>query len=210
MARRWPILLSAVAALAAGCGAGTPGQGRLIDSVPIACAVGEPPGYFVPHPPDSPPALLGCARLGVSGKRVELSGNPERIGGTRHVCINPAYTGRGQDGLFIPAACVRPPLARLAMLGAGQPRQGVRGYAYVVWGTARASTSEVVARFEAGTARAAVFTVAPELARTLGEPPFGLFVLELPLAAACAPVTVLARDEAAERIPRRARLCRRS
>ncbi len=54
-------------------------------------------------------ALLGCARLGVSGKRVEFSGNLGDIDGARHACINPAYSGRGQPGLYIPAICALEP-----------------------------------------------------------------------------------------------------
>ena len=33
---------------------------------------------------------LACARLGVSGKRVEFSGDVERIGRRRHSFISPA------------------------------------------------------------------------------------------------------------------------
>ena len=81
---------------------------------------------------------------------------------------------------YIPALCaLAPPLSRFAVRDASRPRQGVRGYALVIWGTAGAST-EVVARFAGGTARAAIIKVSRELARTLGEPPFSLFVMELP------------------------------
>jgi hypothetical protein len=185
-------------------------QTRVIESTPAVCAVGERPGYFVPGPADGPPILLGCARLGVSGKRVEFSANLERIDGGRHACVNPAYSGRGQRGLYIPAICMlAPALSRFAVRDAAQPRQGVRGYAYVMWGTAGASR-DVVASFTGGRAQAAVFRVGPGLARRFGESAFSLFVLELPLSAACGPVTVAGEGpHASERIPPQTTLCER-
>lgn len=229
MARRWLGFFGALAlgVMLCGCaGDGSPRSGeardggpppqrprqiRLIESTLAPCAVGERPDYFVPGPADSPLALLGCARLGVSGKRVEFSGNLAHLDGERHVCVNPAYSGRGQRGLYIPAICkLEPPLARFAVRDAAQPRQGVRGYAYVIWGTAGAST-DVVARFTGGTAQAAVFRVGPKLARNFGESPFGLFVIELPLSAACATVTVAGKGpDATERIPPQPKLCERA
>lgn len=188
----------ALALTVSGCG-----HTRVIESRPVICAVGERPDYFVPGPADSPLALLGCARLGVSGQRVEFSAN--LADGARRACINPAYSGRGQRGLYIPAICaLEPPLSRFAVRAAGRPRQGVRGYAFVVWGTTGAST-DVVARFTGGTARAAVFEVPADLARDFGESPFGLFVMELPLSAACDEVTVT--GDATERISPRPELC---
>jgi len=186
-------------------------QTLLIQTTRARCGVGERPDYFVPGPEDGPLVLLGCARLAVSGKRVEFSGNLDDIDGARHACINPAYSGRGQRGLYIPAICaIEPPLSRFAIRDAAQPRQGVRGYAFVIWGTAGAST-DVIARFAGGTARAAVIKVPPELARNLGESPFSLFVTELPLSAACAPVTVAADgSDAIHRIPARTKLCERA
>ena len=186
-------------------------QAWRIETKPARCNVGERPGYFVPGPVDGRLALLGCARLGVSGKRVEFSGDLGDIDGERSACINPAYSGRGQRGLYIPAICaLEPPLSRFAVRDAAQPRQGVRGYGLVIWGTAGVST-EVVARFTGGTARALIITVTPELARNLGEQPFSLFVLELPLSAACAAVTVAGNGSGTtERIPTRARLCARA
>jgi hypothetical protein len=179
-------------------------------SVPARCEVGERPDYFVPHPQDSPLALLGCARLGTSAKKVEFSGHLDRIDGVQHTCINPAYSGRGQRGFFIPAVCPQRPLSRFAIRDAGQPRQGVRDYAFVIWGTAGASPSDVVARFDTGTARAAVFKVPSKLARSFDEPPFSLFVLELPVAAACGRVTVRRdKSDATERLPPRPELCGR-
>jgi hypothetical protein len=53
--------------------------------------------------------------------------------------------------------------------------------------------------------------VPPGLARNFGEPPFGLFVMELPLSAACAPVTVTGHGpDATERVPPRPKLCARA
>jgi hypothetical protein len=189
-----------------------PKQARLIESVPTRCDVGARPEYFVPGPADSPLALLGCARLGVGGRRVEFSGNLARIHGESHLCLNAAYSARGRRGFYIPAICkLDPPPSGFAIRGAGQPRQGVRGYALVIWGTAEASTSHVVARFNAGRARAAVFEVHAKLARKFGEAPFALFAFELPLAAACGSVTVHREgSDAWLRIPPRRKLCERA
>ncbi len=83
----------------------------------------------------------------------------------------------------------------------------MRGYELVIWGTAEAATSGVTARYNAGTARAAVFDVPS----SRGERAFSLFVVELPLAAASAPVTVVGEGPGAEeQVPPQARLCRRS
>jgi len=167
---------------------------RLIETKLAVCRVGERPNYFVPGPVESPLALVGCARLGVSGKHVEFSANLAALEGELETCINPAYSGRRRRGLYIPAICkLDPPLSRFAVRDAAQPRQGVRGYAYVVWGTAGAST-EVVARFADGTAQAAVMRVGRALARKFGESPFRLFVVELPVSGVCAAVTVAGTD----------------
>jgi hypothetical protein len=168
-------------------------SGRVIDSEAAPCGVGKRPGYFVPRPPDSPVAVLGCARLGVHGKRVEFSGTLARIDGELHSCVDPAYNGRGRRGVFIPSICkFQPPLSRFAVRDVAHPRQGVRGYAFVIWGTAAASTSEVVAHFNEGSVRAAVLPVRAPLARRFGEAPFNLFVVEIPLAAASARVVLRA------------------
>jgi hypothetical protein len=183
-------------------------QTAIVTTKPVRCDVGGRPDYFVPA--HTPPALLGCARLGVSGKRVEFSGDQGRIDGKFHLCINPAYSGRGQRGIFIPAICkLVPPVTRFAVHDADQPRQAVRGYAYVIWGAAGTST-DVVVRFAGGAAQAPVFRVGAKLARSIGESPFGLFVVELPLSAACAFVTVAGNGpDATERIPPQPRLCDR-
>ena len=68
----------------------------------------------------------------------------------------------------------------------------------------------VNARVARKAATAAVFTVPAERARRFGERPFSLFIVELPLRAACAPITVrVVRSEATERIRRRPKLCER-
>jgi hypothetical protein len=224
MPRRWLALLGPLLLIAGGCGGGersaagstradavTKPQAPRLETRPARCDVGGRPGYFVPGPVGGRLALLGCARLGVRGKRVEFSGNLDEIDGARHACINAAYSGRGRRGQFIPSICgLEPPLARFAVRAAAQPRQGVRGYAFVIWGTAGAST-DVTARFAGGTARSAVIDVPAPLARSFGEPPFSLFVMELPLAAGCAPVTVAGEGaDATERIPVQTKLCEAS
>ena len=193
---RWPAFAKALLALSpflGGCEGAEPSRRaeppRVIETVSARCNVGGRPAYFVPA--DSPAVVLGCARLGVSGKWVEFSGSLSRIDGERELCINPAYSGRGQRGFFIPSLCkLEPPPPRFAIRGASQPRQGVRGYGHVVWGTAPPGTSHVVARFNSGRARAAVFHVPSR--RAFGERPFDLFVVELPRAAACRPISVRA------------------
>lgn len=182
------------------------------ETLSAACAAGDRPDYFVPGA-DHPAALLvGCARLGVSRKRVEFNVNVSRIKGRSHLCVNAAYTGRGRRGFYIPALCkLDPPPARFAVRDVAQPRQGVRGYALVIWGTAPPATRAVRVRFGRAAAAAAVFTVPARLSRRFGEPPFSVFVVELPLQAACAPITV--RNEssrAIQRIGRSAPLCNRS
>ena len=145
-----------------------------------SCERGRAPSYFVPG---GDAAIIGCARLGVSGKPVELSANTERIGRTDQVCVNPAYRGRGQMGIYIPARCVSPAaLGELRIVAAEVPRQAVRGYELVVWGTAPASTRRVVAYHPGGRATAAVFRVRRG----------SVFVVELPVGAAGQPIDVRA------------------
>lgn len=182
-----------------------------IDSVRARCEVGARPDYWVPA--TTPPALLGCARLGVSGKRVEFSGHLARIDGDFHLCIDPAYGEGSQRGSYIPGLCkLTPPPQRFVVRSAQQPRQAVRGYRFVIWGTAPPGMTEVVARFNAGVAHAAVFKVPSNRAPwTFGERPFALFVVEVPLAAACDPVTLVgAGATAAARVARRPAICARS
>jgi hypothetical protein len=157
----WSALIAALALLGGG------------DSASARCDVGGRPEYFVPG---GDAVLLGCARLGVSGKRVEFSTNRARIDGKSELCINPAY-GRGR---FIPSLCKIDP-SRFAVRDAGQPR----GYRHVIWGTAPRETSRVTA----GYTRAAIFRSAR----------FAVFVVELPLAAASGPVTVTAEGSPHDR-----------
>jgi hypothetical protein len=120
------LALLALGALLGDCGAEKrPGAGRAFETMAARCDVGGKPGYFVPA--SSPPVLIGCARLGVSGKRVELSTSRDRIDGKPHTCVDPAY-GRGR---FIPGICVPDP-SRFAIRAASRPRQAVRGHAFVI------------------------------------------------------------------------------
>lgn len=177
------------------------------------CDVGGRPGYFVPKPEDSPIAIIGCARLGVSMKPVEFSANRERFRGRDDVCFNPAYQGRGQLGIYIPGTCVRTPLPRrLYVVRVEVPRQAVRGYRLVIWGTAAASTRRVTALYKGGETEAAVFTVRRPLARATGAArPFSVFVVELHREAACGHVILHAAGASSSgtsRVGPWRRLCR--
>jgi hypothetical protein len=83
-----------------GKAANTTGRSEPIKSTPARSDIGERPDYFVPGPARGPLALLGCARLGVSGKPVEFSGNLARLDARpaataiRHPLCRPATTGR--------------------------------------------------------------------------------------------------------------------
>jgi hypothetical protein len=128
---------AALAAVVAGCVDGGPATAPAADATTKArCDVGKRPNYFVPiSPKSSPLAVIGCARLGVSDKRVEFSANAEPIGRKNYLCLNPAYRGRGQLGIYIPASCTPNPVSRrLAVVSVEIPRQAVRGYGLVVWG----------------------------------------------------------------------------
>jgi hypothetical protein len=181
------ISLLALGALLGDCAAEErPAAKGVFETRPARCDVGGKPGYFVPA--SSPPVLIGCARLGASARRGELSRSRARIDGEPHVCIDPAYGG----GRFIPGIFLREP-SRSMIRDASRPRQGVRGYAFVVWGTAPADTTSVTARSGAGTARAAVFRASPN---------FAVFVLELPTSAACGRITVIASGGGRARLRR--------
>ena len=145
---RWRTLALAAATAIAGCGpeqsspsstneaiarAATRQQAGL-QTKPTTCAVGAQPNYFVPGPSNGSPMLLGCARPGVSGKRVEFSANLAHIGRRQHACVNPAYAERGRGGVYIPAICkLSPALTRFAIRDATRPQQGVSQYAFVIW-----------------------------------------------------------------------------
>lgn len=165
-----------------------------------SCAIGARPEYFVPG--DDPLVLVGCARLPLSGQLVEFSTNFARIDGAQHLCITPAYGG----GRFIPAICkLDPPVSEFAVRDAMHPRQGVDGYGYVVWGTAGGAQS-VVAHFDEGIARAARIAVPGEVGREYGAGRFTLFVVELPLSAACRSVSIEA-DGVTARIGPKSGVC---
>jgi hypothetical protein len=169
------------------------------------CEIGQRPQYFVPGPDaDEPIAIIGCARLGASGRPVEFSANAETIGRRRHLCINPAYRGRGQMGIYIPAVCLSNPVPNgLEVQDVRVPRQAVRDYGLVIWGSAPAATQEIVARQERDETAAAVFEVGPGLARAAGaRKPFTAFVAELDPDASCAPIFVSARGPSGMRTER--------
>ena len=160
------------------------------------CNVGGRPDYFVPGGNDGPFAIVGCARLGVSGKPVEFSADYERIAQQDVVCLDPAFRGRGQMGVYIPATCpADSTLRRFRILDAEVPRQAVRDYEFVIWRTAKPATRGVVATFEGGRASGAVFNVDQALASRVGASrPFSVFVVELPIAAKCASTELRARS----------------
>ena len=186
-------LIAFVVVIVAGCG-GHEGREVTVRTANATteshCNIGGRPGYFVPGGDDGPVAIIGCARLGASGKPVELSADYEPIGREGQVCINPAFRGRGQLGLYIPTACVRDPAARrLDVVSIGIPSQGVRDYGLVIWGTADASVRTVHAGYDGPETRAALFPVRRRLAHAVGATrPFGVFVVELHPRPACARV----------------------
>jgi hypothetical protein len=106
MSRRLGTTVAALLSLA-GC-SGEASIRSLNATEEAPCEIGQRPEYFVPGPDaDEPIAIIGCARLGASGRRVEFSASAETIGRASHVCINPAYRRRGQMGIYIPAVCLR-------------------------------------------------------------------------------------------------------
>jgi len=176
-----------VVALVAGCG-GDDGDAEPAKATTEArCDVGGRPDYFVPGGDDGPFAIIGCARLGASGKLVEFTADSERIDGD-HVCISPAYGGRGRLGTYIPGACVPDPVpGRLDVVSIEIPSQGVRGYGLAIWGTAGPSIRKVHAGYGGAETRAAVFPVRRALAHAVGASrPFNVFVVELYPEATCA------------------------
>lgn len=189
-----------------GASEGGPPAGRpAAATTKTRCEVGGQPDYYVPKPEESPLAIIGCARLGLSMKPVEFSANGQRIGRKDYVCLNPAYRGPRRGGMYIPSACVRDPVSRrLRVVGDEVPSQGVRGYRLVIWGTAAPSTRRVVAHYEGERTETALFTVKRPLARATGAArPFSVFVVELDPKAAC---SVLLRAAGASG-PSTTRLC---
>ncbi len=201
---RTPIAVAAAVILITGCDIGGDGDGDQSGSeasegggatvrpapatVETRCDIGGQPDYYIPKPVDAPLAIIGCARLGLSMKPVEFSANGERIDGKAYVCLNPAYRDTRRLGAFIPAACEPEPISRrLVVVAAAVPRQGVRGYRLVIWGTAAPSTRRVVAHYEGERTETAVFTVRGPLGPAAGAArPFSVFVVELdPRVAPC-------------------------
>jgi hypothetical protein len=207
-------VLAAILAVVGGCGGGDPARNpQPGPTTRTPCQVGERPDYFVPGPnTDDPLAIIGCARLGASGKPVEFSARVEPIGRHAYLCVNPAYHGRGQLGVYIPTACSRTPVPEgVDVVGVGIPSQAVRRYQLVIWGTVEPSTRQVVARHRTGETAAAVFTARRQLAQSVGAVrPFGVFVVELARAAACRSILVGARSRSGwstERIRSQPKLC---
>ena len=164
------------------------------------CDEGGRPGYFVPG---GDAVIIGCARLGMSGKPVEFSAGRERIAGEAQVCVNAAYRGRGRLGSYIPSACRSPSASREpTVFRVEVPRQAVRGYRLVIWGTVPPSSRGVVARYRGGRTTGAV------LRANRGS--FSAFVVELPLSAACHPIELRITGSSAparERLRARPKLC---
>lgn len=167
----------------------------------IGCAVGKAPTYFVPG---EPATIIGCAKLGASGKQVELSTSPEVIEGRSYTCINPAYAGRGQRGIYIPTVCDGERRVQgVSVLDASRPEQSVEGFGFVVWGVAQDSATSVTLQWSGGRTRAARFRACARGMRSRPAGPFQVWVAELPRGARCDIVGVLASMPA--RPPARAR-----
>ena len=165
------------------------------------CAVGSEPEYFVPG--GDPALIIGCAELSVSEKPVEFSVDDERIGRRDFACINPAYTGRGSPGIYIPATCTIDPDFGLDVLSAERPSQAVRKYEYVIWGVANQKTEGVKIKSLAGRSESAVFKADATITERLGiTRPFAVFVIELPLRSACGTVKVTGVGPSATRVVR--------
>jgi hypothetical protein len=210
------VLIAIAVAVVAGCG----GDGGSRDAAHPAkaptesrCDIGGRPDYFVPGGEAGPLAIIGCARLGVSGKPVEFSAESERIGREHHVCINPAYRGRGRLGMYIPTACVLDPGSRrLDVVSIEVPSQGVRDYGLVIWGTVGPSIRTVHAGYGRGETRAAVFPVRRPVAQAVGATrPFSVFVVELDPKPTCARVRARTRTGEITKVAEyRPRLCSQS
>jgi hypothetical protein len=189
----------ALLALVAGCDPRIPAKNPEAGATKSTrCEVGERADYFVPGAEGGPHTIIGCARLGASGRPVEFSADAERISREPYVCINPAYRGRGELGIYIPSICPPDPVPRrLDVIHVQIPEQAVRRYRLVIWGTVPPSTRRVVVRHHLGRSAAAVFQVNPRLAQMAGtRKPFSLFVVELFPNAACKPILVRARTSA--------------
>ena len=151
-----------------------------------SCDVGGAPTYFVPG---GPGITVGCAELGISGRTVPISAHASRIDGESqdaYTCLNPAYRGRGNPGMYIPAVCADS-VDEARVLGLRVPRQGVRRFERVVWGIAPSGLERAVVSSDDAGHSAAIFEVDRDLiARAgLGSPAFAIFMAELPANSAC-------------------------
>ena len=141
---------------------------------------------------------------------IEFSLDRARIRGESHLCVNPAFRGRGRRGFWIPAACIGRPRARLEVIGVERPRPGVRRYRLVIWGFASSGAAAVEARSKDDVGRAAVLGLPNSIPAQLRARPLTLFVVELPLTAACSTITVRELESGARELPARPKLCARA
>jgi len=165
-------------------------ESKVAGATKADCEVGVHPDYYVPA--ESRPRVVGCAELKVSAKPVEFSANSELTFRRDHVCMNPAYRGRGMLGIYIPTACTRDPVGpRLDVLAARVPRQGTPRYQLVIWGTTNPGTARVTATFADGKSASAILDIDSDLAEALHvRRRFSLFVTELPRRAGCSEVVL--------------------
>jgi hypothetical protein len=150
--------------------------------------------------PGGPGITVGCAELGISGRTVPISAHPSRIDGGRrdsYTCLNPAYRGRGNPGMFIPAVCAEAhSVEELRVLDLRVPRQGVRRFERVVWGIAPTGLARAVVSSEDAGYSAAIFEVDADLVSRagLGSPGFAVFMAELPANSTCRDVALVFAD----------------
>lgn len=155
----------------------------------VSCEVGEPPPYFVPGREGG--LIVGCARLATSGRHMTFSVDAEQIGQDGFSCVNPAYRGRGQRAMYIPASCFRRVGGGIRPIQSGVPTQGVHGYGRVIWGVAPASHDRLRVETEDVAGAAAVFEVKDELRAASGAGrDFNLFVAEFPEFVKCETVRI--------------------
>lgn len=213
------VVLAASAALAlyyGGAGeSGPPPESQAVSSTVagaqrVPSRVGEPPRYFVPNPEGSPNVIIGRARLLVSDQPAEFSAGAERVPTIGDaICVNPAYRGRGQMGIYIPTVCRSTPLPKFKALRVDIPDQAVKGYELVIWGVMRRD-NDVTTRFNRARVEAAEFEVAGELAEKVGaDERFSVFVVELPARAACEEIVLATAHGFEDRVAAKPRLCPR-
>lgn len=167
------------------------------------------PDYYIPHQADlGQPVRVVCALLPFSGERVDLIGSRSQIGGEIESCLHVAYS----DGERQTATCANvPPLYKYAVRGIGDARREWGDYEYVIWGTAGGPVSSVQLRYAGHFASATVFPVPEEMTRRFGERRLRIWVVELPLEAACGTVVIRPLiGRPSRRLPARPAKCRRA